>query len=112
MEVSLLTKNRLGFVKGTTKKPDQDSPFLPQWERCNNMVISWLLHSVSNEIAKSIIYCEYASEIWDELEERFGQTNGAKIFQVQRDLCQISQGSLSVWAISLRSNVFGMSMRL
>lgn len=60
------------------------------------MVISWLLHSVTNDIAESVVYCQSASAIWDELEQRFGQASGARIFQVQRELCQISQGSISV----------------
>ncbi|KAL9251944.1 hypothetical protein AKJ16_DCAP00494 [Drosera capensis] len=95
VEVSLLSKkkkkkktNKLGFVKSTTKKPTDESGKVLQWERCNNMVISWLLHSVGNEITESVVYCETAAEISEELEKRFGQANGARIFQKQGHLIE------------------------
>ena len=46
-EVALSAKNKLSFVNGAYEKPPKGSPLLPLWERCNSMVISWLLHSVS-----------------------------------------------------------------
>lgn len=91
-----MTKNKLGFVKGSCKKPDSDSHLLSLWQRSNSMVLSWLLHSVVAEIGESIVYCDSAFEIWEELKQRYGKTNGAKIFQIQRELCQISQENLYV----------------
>ncbi|KAH7679687.1 Zinc finger CCHC-type protein [Dioscorea alata] len=61
MEIALTTKNKLGF----------------NWERCNSMVISWILNALSSEIAGSIVYMSSASEMWLELIERFGQLNGS-----------------------------------
>lgn len=63
VEVSLLVKNKLSFVNGSMKKPVSGSNRLGRWERCNNMVISWLLYSVVNDIAESIVYCRTAYEI-------------------------------------------------
>jgi hypothetical protein len=37
------------------------------WTWCNNMVLSWLLNSVSTKIGNSIIYIDDASEIWNDL---------------------------------------------
>lgn len=54
------------------------------------------IHVVANDIAKSIIYCSTSQEIWKELEQRFGKSNVAKIYQIQRDLSSVSQGNLSV----------------
>lgn len=53
VEVSLMAKNKLGIVKGTCKSPDPSSPQHALWERCNNTMISWLLHSISSDIAES-----------------------------------------------------------
>lgn len=69
VEVSLMAKNKLGFVKGTTKKPESRLPQIAQWERCNNMVFFWLLHSLMNDTTESVVYCETASEIWNEVEQ-------------------------------------------
>jgi len=54
-EVSLSAKNKLSFVNGDYTKPASNFPLLPLWERCNSMVISWLLHSLSKDTASSII---------------------------------------------------------
>ena len=54
-EVSLSAKNKMSFVTGGFPKPTSNSPYLPLWERCNSIVISWLLHSVDEDIASSII---------------------------------------------------------
>ena len=57
------------------------------------MVMSWILNVVSRNIADSIIYAKTARQMWIELEERFGQVNGAKLYQVQKDMCNVSQGN-------------------
>lgn len=62
-EISLIAKNKLGFVTGTCAKPSETSPNLSLWERCNNLIMSWLLHSVETRIANSILYCKSASQI-------------------------------------------------
>lgn len=50
------------------------------------MVISWLLNSLTKEIADSVIYSKMAKELWDSLEHRFGRTNGAKLYHLQKEL--------------------------
>lgn len=59
-------------------------------------MISYLLHSVEPEIGNSVLYRRNASDIWKELEERFGQTNAPRLYQVQNDLAYASQGASSV----------------
>lgn len=53
---ALSSKNKLGFVA------------------------SWLLNSISKELAISIIYTSTARDIWLDLNERFPQLNGPCIF--------------------------------
>lgn len=72
MEIALTAKNKIGFVNGACKKPEIDSPELQSWERCNSMVISWLLNGVSAEISESVVYLKTAYDICRELEIRFG----------------------------------------
>ena len=55
MIMALTAKNKIGFVDGSISKPDPTDPLFLSWTRCNNMVLSWLLNSVSKEIAGSII---------------------------------------------------------
>ncbi|KAH0645843.1 hypothetical protein KY284_033727 [Solanum tuberosum] len=59
------------------KAPGSDSPDLKLWDRNNNMVTSWLLNSLSKEIVDNVIYSKTAEALWKDLEDRFGQPNGA-----------------------------------
>ncbi|XP_070002096.1 uncharacterized protein LOC142166067 [Nicotiana tabacum] len=58
---ALSLKNKLGFVNGECKQPDLEKEHLKfrLWERCDDMVTSWILNSLAKEIADSI---EYAND--------------------------------------------------
>ncbi|KAL3334429.1 hypothetical protein AABB24_030926 [Solanum stoloniferum] len=77
---SLSVKNKLVFVNGEYKRPDSQVPLeLRQWERCDDMVTTWILNSMVKEIADSVEYVSSSHELWMELEDRYDQTNGAKL---------------------------------
>ena len=81
MLIALSVKNKIGFVDGSIGKPNGSDPqLLNSWRRNNHIVISWLLNSVSKEISSSILFGESAAEIWNDLNERFQQSNGPRIF--------------------------------
>ncbi|KAH0683220.1 hypothetical protein KY289_020972 [Solanum tuberosum] len=63
------------------------------WKRYNDMVLSWLLNSLSKEIADSVSYSKIAKDLWKELEDRFGQSNGAQLYHLQKELSDLVQGS-------------------
>lgn len=60
------------------------------------MVTSWLLNSLYRDLADSLQYIDNAQELWQELEDRYDQTNGAKLYQLQKDINDLSQGSLDI----------------
>ncbi|XP_019264489.1 PREDICTED: uncharacterized protein LOC109242112 [Nicotiana attenuata] len=60
------------------------------------MVISWLLNSLSKDIADTMLYSKTAKDIWTELEARFGQCNGAQLYQLQKELSELVQGNSDV----------------
>ncbi|KAI3842689.1 hypothetical protein MKX03_027353 [Papaver bracteatum] len=67
--MALRAKNKLGFVDGTLVKPssDADPKDVASWERSNDLVSSWLLHSFAPDIRNSILYAATAHEIWKDL---------------------------------------------
>ncbi|XP_074287642.1 uncharacterized protein LOC141612789 [Silene latifolia] len=75
------------------------------WQRCNDIVFSWILNSCSPEIGKSILYSNSAEIAWCELEDRFGQSNGAQLYGTQKKLTDFSQGndSISTYFTKLKS---------
>ena len=51
----------------------------------------------SIKIIKDImLFCDKASEMWKELEERYGQSDRARLFQAQKVVSCISQGNLDI----------------
>ncbi|XP_074378112.1 uncharacterized protein LOC141719636 [Apium graveolens] len=98
MEIALSSKLKLGFMDGSYQKPAANSGLMVYWLRCNNMVTSWLLNSVSPEIRNSIVYLHSAREIWLDLAVRYAQSNGPKFFNLRKEIAHLSQGSLSMSA--------------
>ncbi|XP_060210247.1 uncharacterized protein LOC132637121 [Lycium barbarum] len=94
--IALSAKNKLGFINGTCKMPNVDAPDYQAWSRCNDMVTSWLLNSLSKDIADNIIYSKAARDLYTDLEQRFGQSNSAKLFHLQKELSDIVQGNTDV----------------
>ena len=69
MEISLIAKNKLGFVYGTTAEPAANTPQHSQWNRCDKMVISWILHAVDKRISDNILFSVTSRQIWQDLEQ-------------------------------------------
>lgn len=75
MCIALDAKNKIGFIDGTLIRPDVFDPTFRLWSRCNSMVKSWLLNSVSQQIYCSILRLNDAADIWRDLHGRFHMTN-------------------------------------
>ncbi|TMW84848.1 hypothetical protein EJD97_024249, partial [Solanum chilense] len=93
---ALSVKNKTGFINGKIVRPSPDSADFAQWERCDDMVTSWLLNSLSKDLADSLQYVNNAKELWDELADRYDQANGAKLYQLQREINELTQDNLDV----------------
>ena len=106
MTIAFFVKNKLGFIDGSLAKlAGNDLTLLNSWIRNNNIVISWILNSISKEISTNIIFSESAVEIWIDLKDRFQQSNGPNIFQLRCDLINLNQAhnSVSVYFTQLKS---------
>ncbi|VFQ95873.1 unnamed protein product [Cuscuta campestris] len=89
---------KIGFINGKCRKPDPDDPSYAQWERCDNMVFSWILNSIQSDLAEAFLYATSSEELWNELEERFGESNGPLIYQIEKKITDIRQNNDSVGA--------------
>ncbi|KAJ6797650.1 Uncharacterized protein M6B38_215820 [Iris pallida] len=100
MRISLSAKNKTSFITGRIKEPDEASKpdEYALWQYCNDMVLSWILNSIEPELANSVLSCNTPHAIWEDLRERFSLGNAPCIFQIQRDIYKIEQGSMSVVA--------------
>ncbi|XP_076939220.1 uncharacterized protein LOC143607795 [Bidens hawaiensis] len=95
MMIALSAKNKIGFINNTLTMPEYEQQ-LKIWQRCNDLVISWILNTLTRDISDSVLYAEASQILWNELNSRYGQANGAKFFQFQKNLCQSTQGRSNI----------------
>lgn len=89
---ALSVKNKLGFIDGSCVKSNANLSQLCQWQRYDDMVTSWILNSLSKKISDSVEYVSNLVELWKELEDIYDQTNGAKLYQIQKEINDLTQG--------------------
>ena len=93
---ALSAKNEVEFVLGTCPCPLKNHPTYSAWYRCNNMVVSWLVHSVSIPIRQSIVWMGITLDIWNDLKSRFSQGDLSRISYLQMGVAFLHQGELTV----------------
>ncbi|XP_068661756.1 uncharacterized protein [Aristolochia californica] len=60
------------------------------------MVLSWILNSLSREIAASVIYVDSVHAMWSDLNEKSSQSNGPRIYQLQKSITSLTQDDLVI----------------
>lgn len=83
---ALIAKNKFRFLDGSITVPDQFDPSAEAWKRCNNMVLSWICNSLSPSMKQSVIFMEYAYDVWKDLKLRFSQGDFVRIAKLQQEL--------------------------
>lgn len=61
-----------------------NSHFAPElfdiWEKCNVVVLSWIINVVRPRLLCSVVYGGGAHKVWCGLKERFDKINGVHVF--------------------------------
>ncbi|KAL0318784.1 UNVERIFIED_CONTAM: hypothetical protein Sangu_2034600, partial [Sesamum angustifolium] len=82
---------KLGFIDGSLTNPYVNDASFERWIRVDNMVITWILNSISNEIVEGFMYTKSSCNLRLDLEERYGKCNGPQLYQLQCKIAVISQ---------------------
>lgn len=96
IRMAFISKNKMAFLLGTISVPDITNPYYSAWERCNTLIMSWLLNSISPSIAQSVIFLESDVDNWTDLHERFSQGDLLRIAELQEEIYGLSQANRSV----------------
>ncbi|KAJ0720009.1 putative RNA-directed DNA polymerase [Helianthus annuus] len=96
MKLALEAKNKFGFIDGKCKKSTDDLILSSQWDRCNSVVLTWLLNSVSEELYLGQIFSKLASEVWLDLKETYDKVDGSVVYDLYKKINCISQNGSSV----------------
>ncbi|XP_013632827.1 PREDICTED: uncharacterized protein LOC106338383 [Brassica oleracea var. oleracea] len=94
--MALNVRNKLGFIDGTNLKPPDNHRDSGAWSRCNDMVSTWLMNSVSKKIGQSLLLVNNAEGMWKNLMSRFKQDDAPRIYEIEQKLSNIQQGSLDI----------------
>ncbi|KAL2251560.1 uncharacterized protein LOC110012911 [Sesamum indicum] len=96
MRRPLTAKMELNFIDGTVSRPPTNTDEFRRWNRIDSMVTTWILNCISKELAESFMYMASSCELWLELEAQFGESNSPMIYQLQREIGQVTQGNMSI----------------
>nr|GEW70503.1 hypothetical protein [Tanacetum cinerariifolium] len=98
IKMALGAKLKLEFIDGSSPKPAVIHNDYQRWVRCDYMDTCWILNSMVAELSESFLYAQFTSDLWKELEARYGQSNGPLIYHVERELSKVTQGNSTVAA--------------
>ncbi|XP_011071257.1 uncharacterized protein LOC105156734 isoform X2 [Sesamum indicum] len=98
IKLALGAKQKIGFIDGSYTKPQENKEEMDQWKTVDCMVASWLLNSISKEISEAFMYTSSAQDLWEQLEARFGDSNGPMLYDIQRRISSLSQGDMTISA--------------
>ena len=90
-------KTKLGFIDGSIPKPHSiDHPCYTTWCKCNSTVLAWLFNLISKDLQPIVVYFMTVKEVWLDLQHRFSQGNGPRIFELRREVFSLSQEDLTI----------------
>ncbi|XP_076927031.1 uncharacterized protein LOC143590430 [Bidens hawaiensis] len=96
MLLALQVKNKTGFVDGTCVRSTTDDVLAKQWDRCNSVVLSWILNSISDELYLGKVFCKFAIDVWKDLKETYDKVDGSVVFGLYQKINSVSQNGSSV----------------
>nr|XP_009801476.1 PREDICTED: uncharacterized protein LOC104247213 [Nicotiana sylvestris] len=96
MKISLLGRNKLGMVDGRWKKEKFREKYWYQWERCNAIVLSWLMNAVAPTLISGIAYATNAHTVWMDVQERFDKVNETRCYNLHNEIATLTQGISSI----------------
>ncbi|QHO27577.1 uncharacterized protein DS421_7g209220 [Arachis hypogaea] len=94
--MAIISKNKHGFLTSTIAPPSSDDPLFSTWKGCNNLVLSWLFHSLLPSTTQSVIYIPTISYVWEDLCDCFSQSDLLHIAELQKEIYSLKQEFLSV----------------
>lgn len=96
MMIALNARNKLKLVNGEFEEPEISSPIRASWERANDMVISWMLNTISEQIGNNLNFVHTAHSLWHQLQDHYSQLDNHRIYQLTNDIVHLKQLNCSI----------------
>ncbi|CAM8878685.1 unnamed protein product [Rhodiola kirilowii] len=95
MRIALSARLKLGFVEGEHPRPN-DPVLRARWQRCNDVIMSWLLCSVSPDVTGQILDSSDVADAWNCLHMMYAGSNLSRKFTLQQEITNLMQGTMTV----------------
>ena len=90
-------KGKFGYLDGSISQSKPTDPSFPAWDINNSMVMSWILNSMDNSIAKIYLLYPIAKAIWDVVTVAYSDLkDSSQMFHLHNRCRLLHQGELSV----------------
>ncbi|XP_075098854.1 uncharacterized protein LOC142175764 [Nicotiana tabacum] len=85
-------------------KSNYDVSFHELWDRCNAIVLVWIMNTISPNLLSTVIYASDAYIVWEDLREIFVKVNASRVAYLHKEIASLTQGvsSVSVYFSRLR----------
>nr|GEW64091.1 ribonuclease H-like domain-containing protein [Tanacetum cinerariifolium] len=99
MKLALQIKHKMGFITGTCVRTDYlaSAPLLEQWDRCNAVVLNWILSSLSHEVYLGHVFSSNVATGWNELKDTYDRIDGSIVFNLLQKTNSFKQRGLPVF---------------
>ena len=89
-------RDKKDYLIGAIKVPAEESLGYRSWKVEKNVVMSWLLNSMTNEMHENFMYYKTTKEIWSAtLDTYSNKDNTFTIFELKGTLHDLRQGEMS-----------------
>ncbi|XP_042978314.1 uncharacterized protein LOC122309034 [Carya illinoinensis] len=91
----VMGKELWGHIDGSAPAP-QDVEALSKWQIKDARVMTWILSSVEPHLVLNLRPYKTAADMWNYLNTVYNQDNSARRFQLEYEMANFTQGSLSI----------------
>nr|GEW14179.1 ribonuclease H-like domain-containing protein [Tanacetum cinerariifolium] len=88
---SFRRKNKTGFIDGSCKRSNTYEVLGRQWDRVNDVVLGWILNSVSEKLFLGQFFSKRAKNVWEELKETYDKVDGSIMFGLYHKIHTLKQ---------------------
>ena len=97
VKMYICRKGKDEYLTGEVISPPTGDPKFKKWKTENNIVMSWLVNSMTNEIGENFLLYNTTHDIWDAAKEFYSsKENTSEIFEIETTLHDLHQGDFSV----------------
>lgn len=90
-------KGKDDLLSTATRCPDKDDKSFKSWRLENNMVMSWLINSMTTEIGENFLLYPTAKDIWEAAKDTYScKENAAELLEIESRFSELKQGNGTV----------------